>query len=337
MPEVSVIMGSHNSGRYLAEAIDSVKAQEAVDWELVVVDNGSSDNSAKIVRQLCPADRLQLVVEREALGPAGALRRAVELARAPLLAVLDSDDVARPRRLTLQRDFLATRPAIGLVAGRSEIIDELGNVGELEPAPGLHEEIAAWTHYTHTLRHSTFMFRREIALTVPYRDEVAIASDHDFLARMVEVTRVACLPDIVCGYRVHRESVSKAKRAESAAGVALVQMTTRRRRRQLPEDLEPWRRRFVGLVGACEGNVARAHAACAREFWREGEDDLAAFHAWQSWRAGPEASALLCYVRATLRGLRRGSGGWGMLVRGWLKEPAHVMLRLGGVPDRLQF
>ena len=337
MPEVSVIMGTHNSREYLAEALRSVVMQTGVDWELVVVDNGSSDNSADVVRQICPPERLQLTVVNAALGPAGALQRAVAMARSPLLAVMDSDDVMRPGRLAMQRDYLATRPEVGLVAGRSEIVDTAGVVRGVEPAPNLHEEILAWTAYTHTLRHSTFVYRREWGERVSHRSEFGIASDHDFLARLVELTRVSCLPDVVCGYRVHQGSVSKRCLAESSAHVALVQMATRRRRLGQAEELARWMQQFLGLPESCGRNVAQVHAACARVFGRERCDDLAAFHAWQSWRAAANPAAPWLYLRAILRGAGRERETWSGLVRAWLKEPAHALLRRGGVPDRHQF
>ena len=337
MPEVSVIMGTHNSREFLTEALRSVMMQTEVDWELVVVDNGSRDDSAEIVRQTCPPERLQLVVFNEALGPGGALRQAARLARSPLLAVLDADDVMCPGRLAMQRDYLTTRAEVGLVAGRSQIIDAAGVAGDVEPAPNLHEEIFAWTAYTHTLRHSTFVYRKAVAEKVLHRNEFANASDHDFLARVVELTRVACLPDVVLGYRVHDGCTSKTRLAESAAHIALVQMVTRRRRSGQAEDLARWGQVFLGLPAAEGRNAARVHAACARVFGRERCDDLAAFHAWQSWRAAANPAALWLYLRAVVRGAGPGGTTKGGLVRAWLKEPAHALLRRGGVPDRLQF
>lgn len=338
MPEVSVITGSHNSRKYLPATIASLLAQTEVDWEWVVVDNGSRDGSADLIRAQCPPERLRLVVETAALGSGGAMRRGVAEARAPLLAVLDADDVMRPQRLMHQRDFMKTRPELGLLAGRSQIIDGEGRPGIVEPAPNLPADIYGWSGFTHTLRHSTFMMRREVALAVPYRLEFNCVNDFDFITRVVEQFPAACLPDVLVDYRVHAESVSKTRRAEVAMRLALCQLITRRRRQGLTEDLATWFRRFEEEAVRDAGDQpARVHAGCARVLYRAGYDDLAAFHAWQSWRLGVTAAAPWWYLRAMGRGLSRSPQAWTTLVRAWMKEPAHVLLNRGGVPERIQF
>lgn len=337
MPAISVIMGVHNGRPFLPAAIASVRAQTWADWELVVVDNGSTDGSAELVRELCPADRLRLIEEPAAIGPAAALGRAVQIARGALLAVLDQDDVAAPQRLTCQAAFLAENPEIGLVAGRSRCVDRLGSPLDIEPAPALHEEIAPLTAYTHVLRHSTFMMRREALALAPYRAEFAGAGDMDLLARMVEVTRVACLPQVLADYRLHGENHSKSNEATVAVFGALARLTTRRRRLGLPEDFAGCLVRMRAIAERTGLDLGRAHAACAGLFWREGYDDLAALHAWNAWRANRHWSAPGRYAAAVLRGMLRGKGVGTSVLQGWLKEPAHQLIRAAGGPDRFQF
>lgn len=339
MPEISVIMGLHNGRAHLPAAVHSLLAQTFADWELVAVDNGSTDDSAGLVASLVPADRLRLLREPAPLGPGGALVRAVGAATGRYLAVLDQDDVARPDRFAWQLAFLHSRPDVGLVAGRSVCIDDAGRTLGLEPCPASHEELAPMTAYVHTLRHSTVTFRREVARAVPYRGEFEGAADYDFFTRAAELTRLACLPDVLVDYRLHARSVTQSRAALVTACGGLVRMLTRRRRLGRDEGLADWAPRFKGLAEVPGVTEAAVHAGCARLFWQAGHDDLAALHAWQSWRGRRSGAAVRWYLAATLRGLarRQSSGVRGATLRAWLKEPAHQLLVAGGMPDRPQF
>ena len=156
-------------------------------------------------------------------------------------------------------------------------------------------------------------------------------------ARVVEHGRIEVLPAPLCLYRLHAGNHSQ-QSPHCAAGRALVTMLIHRRRHGLPEALPEWEATFRAVMAAAQGRTGRAYLACARIFAAEGRDDLAALNAWQAVREGASVAGWLCYLRATLRGLWRARSARGATLRGWLKEPAHQLLRSGAdVPDRIQF
>ncbi len=334
MPEVSVIMGVHNGGPYLAPAVASVQAQDFSDWEMLLVENGSTDGAIEAFEAGNRDSRIRVIRRPAALNPGRALAVACEEARGRFLAVLDQDDLSAPGRFTLQRNYLAGQPDVLLLGGASELINGEGQSLGLEPFVGLHEDIFALTAYVHVLRHSGVMFRRELIEKVPYRSVLEIACDFDFFARAAEVGRVVALPAVTCHYRLHPKNRSSLG-ALSAMSTGLVRMLTRRRRLGLPEDEAVWTKRFAR--GAQGDHAAAAHLHCARIFSQEGHDDLSALHAWLAWRAGGGIGAALRYAGAVCSGLSRRPATISALAKAWMKEPVHQLLRAGGAPDRPQF
>jgi glycosyltransferase involved in cell wall biosynthesis len=335
MPEVSVIMGVCNGGPFFAATVASVRAQTFTDWELVVVINGATDNSADTVLAAQADPRIRVIRHPEALGPGGALNLAGAEARGRYLAVLDYDDVAAPRRLEMQLAYFALRPGLLLLGARSELIDTEGRFLGYEPFVGVHEDIRGLTPYVHALRHSTVMFPCELLEKFPYRASLGVSSDRDLFARVSEAGLVEAMPVSLCQYRLHPANVSR-QSVRTALSRGLVSMLTLRRRRGLPEEFEAWERRFFGGVAANDG-AGRAYAHCARIFFTQGEDDMAAFYAWLAMREGAGMAAAWTYLRATLRGLGRSRAVTKATLRAWCKEPAHQLLLAGGVSDRPQF
>lgn len=129
-PLVSVIMPAYNAERYIAESINSVCAQTYPDWELIVIDDGSTDNTASVVRRLATADtRIHLITQPNG-GPARARNAGIAVARGDLVAFLDSDDLWVPHKLTAQ-----------IVAIDSEAVDLVFSDGWIFP----EDEVAAET------------------------------------------------------------------------------------------------------------------------------------------------------------------------------------------------
>lgn len=337
MPEVSVIMGVCNGRRFLPAAVASVQAQTFPDWELILVDNGSTDGGVDAMLRARPDSRVRVVRYPEALSPAGALAVACQEARGRYLAVLDSDDLAMPRRLEIQRAYLDMRPDICLLATGSELIDDQDNLLGREPHVGTHEDIYALSAYVHVLRHSSVMFRRELLERIQYRNVLAVGTDHDLFTRAAEIGRVEALPAPLCRYRLHRDNLSRHP-ARRAFSLGLVGMLTHRRRHGLAEDFDLWKRKFAEGEAAVGDNPGRAYLFCARTFATEGFDDLAVMHAWLAIRAGARWRGADRYLRSLLHGMGRARGAPGAMLKGWLKEPAHQLLRsAGGIPDRPQF
>ncbi len=141
LPAVSVLMGVRDGAPWVAEAIESILGQTLADLELIVVDDGSTDDTPTLLAGMRDP---RLVVEwQPPKGLTRALGRAFARARAPLVARLDADDVARPDRLERQHAFLAAHPEVGLLGSAARVVDEAGREvgddpaarGRRDPAP----------------------------------------------------------------------------------------------------------------------------------------------------------------------------------------------------------
>ncbi|HBA73691.1 MAG TPA: glycosyl transferase, partial [Geobacter sp.] len=116
VPSVSILMPVRNEERYLQAALDSLYRQTLDDWELVAVDDGSSDSTPRILASAAASDSRIKMIRRDGGGLVAALNTGLELCCAPLLARMDGDDISHPRRLAEQVAYLGAHPDTGLVA-----------------------------------------------------------------------------------------------------------------------------------------------------------------------------------------------------------------------------
>jgi glycosyltransferase involved in cell wall biosynthesis len=125
-PRVTVLLPVHDAERFLAEAVESVLAQSFRDFELLAIDDGSRDASAEILGDFARRDRRVRVVHRPHQGLIATLNDGLALARGELIARMDADDVALPRRLELQLARLDREPSLVCIGGAFEVIDARG-------------------------------------------------------------------------------------------------------------------------------------------------------------------------------------------------------------------
>jgi glycosyltransferase involved in cell wall biosynthesis len=124
VPQVTAAIATYNRAAYLIEAVESALAQESVDVEVVVVDDGSTDDTARALEPYL--DRIEYVHQANA-GRAAARNAALRRARGTYVALLDDDDVWLPDKLARQVSYMDAHPAVGLSHGQSELIDEHGD------------------------------------------------------------------------------------------------------------------------------------------------------------------------------------------------------------------
>jgi glycosyltransferase involved in cell wall biosynthesis len=217
-PAVSVLLPVYNAQRYLAEAVESVLAQTFADLELIVVDDGSTDRSGRILRRFEARDPRVRLVSRANRGLVASLNEMIGLARGEFLARMDADDVALPRRLEVQVAYLRDHPDVVAVGGAVHLIDEAGRLlGESNPEMD-HDEIQeAALMGRCALKHPSVTMRREAVLAIGgYLEEMEQGEDLDLWLRLGEIGRMASLPDVVLKYRQHEQSRCGKHRSDQA-------------------------------------------------------------------------------------------------------------------------
>lgn len=223
-PLISVVMPVQDGARWLAEAVTSIQQQSLAEFELLIVDDGSADESARIATAFAKADPRIRVVPQARLGLVTALNRGLTEARGALIARLDADDRAHPQRLARQREYLAAHTEIGLLGTWADKIDAGGRViGALKPAASPHELMQLLPR-TNPFVHSSVMMRKQVLENAGYyRPAFQGAEDYDLWLRLSELTTVANLPERLLQYRVHSESVSQTARLRQLFSTRLAQ------------------------------------------------------------------------------------------------------------------
>ena len=230
-PRVSVVMPVRNGARWVDEAVSSVLAQTLSDFELLVIDDGSTDGTPALLRAAAASDERVNIVRQEPLGLIAALNAGLQRARAPLVARLDADDRAMPTRLERQTGYLQEHPEIGLLGSWAQRIDPRGRATKVLRPETRPDVLAAILPAGNPFVHTSVMFRTDLARRVGgYRDAFEAAEDYDLWLRMAEAARVAILPEILVAYRVHGASVSSRHTLQQSFSTRLAKRAAKLRR-----------------------------------------------------------------------------------------------------------
>jgi len=228
-PRVTALTTVYNGARYLDEAIDSILAEEFTDFEYVIVDDGSTDDTAAVLARATSRDPRILVLRNETnRGIAASANRGLAIARGQYIARLDSDDISMPGRFAREVAVLDAHPDVALVSMNYESISADGVV--LARSHRDHPSIVVeyLLHFSNSLGgHSQVMFRRSAVEAVGGYDETCAASlDSDLWTRIVRQGRIVVLPEIGMRYRVHDQSVSaRARDIQIEVGKRVLQRT----------------------------------------------------------------------------------------------------------------
>ena len=213
MPRVSVLMSVHNGMPWLGEAVESVLAQTWRDFELVIVDDGSTDGTADFLARLTDP-RVHLLTQARA-GLTASLNRAVRESTGRLVGRMDADDMARPERLARQVEFLNAHPEVGLLGSGCREVTVSGAVVRTLRPPLDDAALRARLIRVNPFIHSSVVIRRDVLDRVGLYDErLAVAQDYDLWLRVARVTRMANLPDPLVTRRLRPDRVSRAREAE---------------------------------------------------------------------------------------------------------------------------
>jgi len=217
-PLVSVVIPVYKAAEFLEEALESVLAQDYPHLDIIVVDDGSSDDSLAILQRF--ADRIRILTQQNR-GPAAARNLGVRVARGSLLAFHDADDVWLPGKLRAQVDYLCGHPEIGIVFGQFAFWrpDTQGNYPEpawffRHPESwAIKQPLSGWIYFEELhdsqIAMITPIVRREIFDLVGEFDEVLEGgSDYDFWLRATYVTKCHMIETCLALYRLHGDSVS---------------------------------------------------------------------------------------------------------------------------------
>jgi alpha-1,6-rhamnosyltransferase len=231
-PLISVIVPCYNYAAYVGEAIRSVLAQDHDNFELIVVDDGSSDNSVQVINEAIAQSRttssvkhVELVCQQNA-GVSAALNAGLSKARGRFIATFDADDVMPAGRLRVQSDYLLEHPEVGCLGGGAVRIDEAGQV-----LPKKHKNRSVRRYdFDQALADALVVggniaiFRREAIDRAGGYDPAIKIQDFQMTLKVAHAGyAIDILPQVVTLYRKHPASLSSNYRLEYESGLSVIQ------------------------------------------------------------------------------------------------------------------
>ena len=258
VPTVSVVMSVYNGERFLAEAVESILCQTFRDFEFIIIDDGSSDETSDILAGYEKIDSRVSVYHQENKGLIASLNRGCGLARGQYIARIDADDVALPERLERQIDYLEQNPQVALLGSSIHNMDERGRRLSTLLLPTGDVEIKERLFGLHDIPfcHVTLVFRTEVLRAVKgYRRMFVACEDYDQWLRIAERWHVANLPEPLVNVRrrAHSFSFTNARQQVISKLVALAASEIRRAGGRDPIDQsEPVSRELLRKMGVSD-------------------------------------------------------------------------------------
>jgi glycosyltransferase involved in cell wall biosynthesis len=279
-PSVSILLPVFNGGHYLAPAVESLLAQTHKDFEIIAIDDGSTDASLETLRSFQARDPRVRIVSRENRGLIPTLNEGLALAQGRFVARMDADDISYPERLALQLEMFAAHPGAAMCGtGFDTLFADRVSPGGLEE---IYEtcDLAILARFYTIFIHSTVMFDRAVLAPgeLRYDTEYPHAEDFDLFRRIANAHKVVAVRRSLVGYRLHDTSVSTLRKqemrrthvrivAENFADLALADLDAMRAVVDRPAvDTVA---RLVVLFRALEDWIGNSDPAGQRS-WREG-------------------------------------------------------------------
>ena len=190
-PKVTVLMPAYNAERYIADAIRSVLEQTFVDFELLVINDGSTDNTLQIINSF--KDQRVAVISQQNKGVSAALNLGLSQARAQYVARFDADDICYPDRLKIQYEFITSYPEYSIIGSAADYVDAEGHyIFTHYPAAHLNEEIQQLKYSVCPFIHSSVMYKKELIISHGGYNEHAYTYEDHFLWVNILKNEKAC-------------------------------------------------------------------------------------------------------------------------------------------------
>lgn len=209
MSYVTVVMPVYNGEKYVQEAVESVLRQTYRDFELLIINDGSSDSTPHILSELEKADgRIKVIHNEQNLRLIATLNKGLNLATGKYIVRMDADDICHPERFRKQVDFMETHGYIGICGSW---VNFFGHENKVLRLPEEHEEIRARLLFKPPVIHPSVIIRRSVLEEhdLRYREELLHAEDFGLWVEAAMYTKLGNIPEVLLDYRLSENNISK--------------------------------------------------------------------------------------------------------------------------------
>lgn len=212
-PKISVIMSVYNGARYLKEAVDSILNQTFTDFEFLIVNDCSNDNSPQILKEYAEKDnRIKIITNEFNLGLTKNLNKMIRQVKGEYIARFDCDDVSLPTRFEKQVKFLNENPKVALVSSWSSLMDDNGKIFGTVKYPINNIELKKVLIRYNPFFHPAVMMRKSALDNVGfYNESWRFAQDYELWLRIARKYEIANIPEILLNYRETSCSITGSK------------------------------------------------------------------------------------------------------------------------------
>lgn len=219
---VTVFIPCYNAGRFISKTIDSILVQTYQDFEILIIDDGSTDNSGEILNKYAEKDeRIRILKNKCNRGIGYTRNKGVREARGKYLATMDADDISVPIRLEKEVQYLEKHQSVGAVSGCMHIINEQGRkLGEPHLVAYGAQEVRAQLLFRNVIVNSASMYRLDIVRShnVKYKDDYHGVEDYMFWCMLINYTDIVVLGECFVYYRIVKNGLTRTnKRKYNAA------------------------------------------------------------------------------------------------------------------------
>lgn len=210
-PILSVVMPVYNAEKYLQETIDSILNQDFTDFQLIILNDKSTDNSKAIIEKNAASDsRIVFVDKVENVGPARLRNEGFSLSTGEFIALMDADDISKPNRFSKQLEFLRTHPEIG-VCGTFYTLFKPDGERKLISLPTEHIDIKTDFLFYNPIGNPTIMLRKAALKDFRFDNDFVPIEDYELWDRISAFTVLANIPQSLLDYRWHNTNISQTK------------------------------------------------------------------------------------------------------------------------------
>ena len=220
MPKISVLMPAYNVEKYIAESIESILNQTFTDFEFLIINDGSTDGTAQIIKEYAKKDkRIRFIDNKKNQGLIAVLNQGLDLCTGEYIARMDSDDISLPERFAKQVEYMEMHPECGLLGTAGQNFGADTNTYYSPEHVDMFDLLRGVGFY-----HPSVMMRKSVMdkYNLRYDPRYYLVEDLELWSRMLHVTQECNLPEVLIKYRVHASSVSVANRDLQAANKRIV-------------------------------------------------------------------------------------------------------------------
>ncbi len=209
---ISIILPVYNSEKYLQEAIESILNQSHKNFELLIMEDGSTDDSIKILNSI-EDERVKIYLSENNLGQANQLNKGISISKGDFIAIMHADDIMYKDKLQKQLNFLAENKKIDICGCNVQLIGEKSEIWKYPISNSACKDILLKSV---PFAHPTILARKEIFTDQyePYKQEMVPVEDYDLWVRLANKYEYANINEVLLSYRIHSEQISQVNKSK---------------------------------------------------------------------------------------------------------------------------